>query len=47
MLGRGRRILRNRHLETLLEQFAQVRFDAHVGRHSTENDLADLAFAEL
>src|SRR5258707_10664164 len=31
MLWRGRRIFHNRHLETLLQQFAQVRFDAHVG----------------
>jgi len=31
----------------LLEQLAQVRFDAHVGEHTAKNDLADLAFAEL
>src|SRR5262245_42296389 len=47
MLWRSRRIFRDRHLEPLLEQFAQMRFDAHIGEHSTENDLADLAFAEL
>jgi signal transduction histidine kinase len=29
------------------KQFAQMRFDAHVGEHSIKNDLADLAFAEL
>jgi len=47
VLWRGRRVFRDSHLETLLQQFAQVRFDAHVGQHSAKNDLADLAFAEL
>src|SRR5260370_23434186 len=28
------RIFRDRDLETLLKQFAQMRFDAHVGEHS-------------
>jgi hypothetical protein len=44
---RSRRIFCGGHFETSLEQFAQVRFDAHVSQHSAKNDLADLAFAEL
>jgi hypothetical protein len=44
---RGRRIFDDGDLETLLEQFAQVRFDAHIGEHSAQNDLADFPFAEL
>ena len=47
VLWRSRRIFCDGHFETLLEQFAQVRFDAHVGEHSAKNDLADLTFAEL
>jgi hypothetical protein len=31
VLWRSRRIFRDGYFETLLEQFAQVRFDAHVG----------------
>ena len=47
VLWRSGRIFRDGHFEPLLEQFAQVRFDAHVGEHSAKNDLADLAFSEL
>src|SRR5215510_920422 len=47
VLWRSCRIFREGYLETLLEQFAQVRFDAHVGQHSAKNYLADLALAEL
>src|ERR1700730_3010035 len=47
MLWPGRRIFYHSDLETLLQQFAQVRFDAHVGEHSAKNDLTDLAFAKL
>jgi hypothetical protein len=44
--GRGR-ILRNHGFKPLLQQIAQVRFYAHVRQHSTEDDLADAALAEL
>jgi hypothetical protein len=47
MLWRGGCIFDDGNFETLLEQFAQMRFDAHVGEHPTKNDIADLAFAEL
>jgi hypothetical protein len=47
VLWRSGRIFRDGHFEPLLEQFAQVRFDAHVGEHSAKNYLADLAFSEL
>ena len=47
VLWPSRRIFHDCDLETLLKQFAQVRFDAHVGEHSAQNDLADLTFAEL
>ena len=47
VLWPSRRIFCDGYLEALLEQFAQVRFDAHVGEHTAKNDLADLAFAEL
>lgn len=47
-MPRGRsRVLRNHSFEPLLQQIAQVRFDAHVCQHSTEDDLADAALAEL
>src|ERR1700722_14181827 len=48
------RVLRRRscvfhdcNLEPLLEQFPQMRFDAHVGQHATEDDLADSPFTQL
>jgi hypothetical protein len=44
---RRRSVLRDGHFEPLLEQCAQVRFDAHIGQHAAENDSADPAFAEL
>src|SRR5712675_1273193 len=47
MLWRSGRVLCDGYLEALLQQFAQVRFNAHVGQHSAENDLADPAFAQL
>src|SRR4029453_1933188 len=40
-------ILRNDDFEALLEQVAQVRFDAHVCQHSTKNDFADAALTQL
>src|SRR5689334_449941 len=39
----SRRVLRNSDLETLLQQIAQVRFDADVRQHPTKNDIADAA----
>ena len=33
-LCRGRRVLGDRHLETLFEQFAEVTFDAEIRRHA-------------
>ena len=47
MLRPSGRIFGDGDLEPLLEQFAQVRFDAHIGEHSAQNDLADFPFAEL
>lgn len=47
MLWRGGCIFDYGYFEALLEQFPQMRFDAHVGEHPTKNDIADLAFAEL
>ena len=47
MLRCGGHIFRDGYLETMLDQFGQLRFDAHVGEHPAENDLADPAFAEL
>jgi hypothetical protein len=47
MLWRGRRIFRDGYFEALLQQFAQVGFDSHVGQRSTQDDLANPAFAEL
>jgi hypothetical protein len=47
MLRCGGHIFRDGYLETMLDQFAQVRFGAHVGEHPAENNLADPAFAEL
>ena len=47
VLWSRRSIFCDGYLETWLEQFAQMRFDAHVGEHTAKNDLADLAFAEL
>src|SRR5882762_7192075 len=44
VLWSRRRIFCDGYLEALLEQLAQVRFDAHVGEHTAKNDLA---FAEL
>ena len=37
----------NRNFKPLLQQIAQMRLDAHVRQHSTENDLTDAAFAKL
>src|SRR5262249_8887425 len=42
----SRGILRDDDLETLLEQVAQVRFDADVGQHPSENDLPHAALAQ-
>src|SRR5262249_21522620 len=45
---RARRgIPRDGDLETMLEQVAQVRFDADVGQHPPENDLPDATLAQL
>src|SRR5215469_12317608 len=44
--GRGR-VLRNHGFKPLLQQITEVRFDAHVRQHSTENHLADAALAQL
>ena len=42
-----RSVFHDGYLESLLQQFPQMRFDAHVGQHSAENDLADPPFAQL
>src|SRR5271166_2860006 len=47
MLGPRSRVFRYCYFESLFQQFAQVRFDAHVGEHAAKNDLADLALAKL
>src|SRR5690349_16433192 len=45
--GTGRGVLDDGDLEALLDEFAQMAFDAQVGGHSREDDLADAPFAQL
>ena len=43
----GSCVLDHRDLEALLEQLAQMGFEAHVRQHAAEDDLADASLAQL
>jgi len=43
----GGRVLHDGHVEPLLDQFADVRFDAHVRKHPADNHLPDPTLAQL
>src|SRR5581483_7663199 len=47
MARRCSRVFCNDDFETLLEQFAQMRFDTHVRQHPAQDDPADTALAQL
>ena len=46
-LWSGDSVTNNGNLETQLQKLPQMRFDTHVGKHASENDLIDPLLSEL